>query len=130
MTTGRPGAAHIGLPFDVQKDPVDEADVWADKALGRYPVAPHRARPACGRGGGRAARGGASSPIFICGGGVVISGAEAELQALAELLGAPVATTISGQGSIADDAPARASAWSAATAARRRRAASSSAPIS
>src|SRR5678815_2582804 len=31
MTTGKPGAAHIGLPFDVQKDPVDESDVWADK---------------------------------------------------------------------------------------------------
>ena len=23
MTTGRPGAAHLGLPFDVQKQPVD-----------------------------------------------------------------------------------------------------------
>src|SRR6187397_1084151 len=29
MTTGRPGAAHIGLPFDVQRAPVDPADVQA-----------------------------------------------------------------------------------------------------
>ena len=43
MTTGRPGAAHIGLPFDVQKDPVDEADVWADPTLGAYPA--RRAAP-------------------------------------------------------------------------------------
>jgi acetolactate synthase-1/2/3 large subunit len=41
----------------------------------------------------------------VCGGGVVISGAEAELGALARLIGAPVATSISGQGSIAEDDP-------------------------
>ena len=31
-------AAHIGLPFDVQKAPVDEADVWADPSLNVYPA--------------------------------------------------------------------------------------------
>ncbi|MGB5067756.1 MAG: thiamine pyrophosphate-binding protein, partial [Albidovulum sp.] len=29
MTTGRPGAVHLALPFDTQKAPVDEADIWA-----------------------------------------------------------------------------------------------------
>jgi acetolactate synthase I/II/III large subunit len=104
MTTGKPGAAHIGLPFDVQKDPVDEADVWADKALGRYPSRrsgpdPHAVAAAA------ELLAAAHSPVIICGGGVVISGAERELQALAEALGAPVATTISGQGSISDAHP-------------------------
>ena len=37
MTTGRPGAAHIALPFDVQNGSVERADVWGDPALGRYP---------------------------------------------------------------------------------------------
>src|SRR5581483_8494446 len=37
MTSGRPGAAHLALPFDVQKEPVPAADVWADPSLGVYP---------------------------------------------------------------------------------------------
>jgi acetolactate synthase-1/2/3 large subunit len=47
----------------------------------------------------------AERPLLICGGGVVISSAETALARLAELIGAPVATTISGQGSIGDDHP-------------------------
>src|SRR5579885_1815551 len=47
----------------------------------------------------------AERPVFICGGGVVIAGAEQELSALAERLGAAVATTISGRGSISDRHP-------------------------
>jgi len=42
----------------------------------------------------------AKAPLFVCGGGVVLSGAEAELLELAQKIGAPVATTISGKGSI------------------------------
>src|SRR5437588_10599433 len=37
MTSGRPGAAHIALPFDVQSAPVETADVWADPTLGVHP---------------------------------------------------------------------------------------------
>lgn len=104
MTTGKPGAAHIGLPYDVQNQPVEESDVWADESLGRFPA--WRTGPdveAIGRAADVILAG--KQPIFICGGGVVISGAEAELQTLAELLDAPVATTVSGQGSISDAHP-------------------------
>ena len=102
MTTGRPGAAHIGLPFDVQQQPVDEADIWAEEEFGRYParrtgpdpVAVEIAAELISK---------ATQPLFVCGGGVVISGAEQELEALAKKIDAPIATTISGQGSIADD---------------------------
>src|SRR5689334_19808202 len=37
MTTGRPGAAHLALPFDVQNGPVERAELWADPTLGAYP---------------------------------------------------------------------------------------------
>src|SRR3982751_2399186 len=37
MTTGRPGAAHIALPFDVQSAAVEAGGVWADPSLGSYP---------------------------------------------------------------------------------------------
>ena len=37
MTTGKPGAAHIGLPYDVQKQLVDEADIRGDASLNRFP---------------------------------------------------------------------------------------------
>ena len=37
ITTGRPGAAHIALPFDVQNGSVARSDIWADPKCGRYP---------------------------------------------------------------------------------------------
>ncbi|MFY9314796.1 MAG: thiamine pyrophosphate-binding protein [Burkholderiales bacterium] len=104
MTSGRPGAAHLGLPFDVQTGQVPQASVWADEALGRYPSrreAPDAEAVAQAADALRSAK----LPIFVCGGGVVIAGAQAELAALAELLGAPVATTVSGQGSLPEDHP-------------------------
>jgi acetolactate synthase-1/2/3 large subunit len=104
MSSGRPGAAHIGLPYDVQYGPVDRADVWGDPSLGACPSrreAPDTALVELAARSLRTAR----APLFICGGGVVISRAEAELIGLAERLSAPVATTVSGQGSIPDEHP-------------------------
>lgn len=104
MTTGNPGSAHIGLPYDVQTGEVEESDVWADPSLGHYPSRRVAADPesidAAARVLCRAER-----PVVVCGGGVVISGAEAELVGLAELLGMPIATTISGQGAVSDNHP-------------------------
>ena len=99
MTTGRPGAAHIALPFDVQNQPVDHADVWGDPSLGVYPSRRAAPDPEMVALAAKVLRS-AQRPLFICGGGVVISRAETELCELAEKLNAPVATTISGKGSI------------------------------
>ena len=99
MTTGRPGAAHVALPFDVQNGPVERADVWADPALGAFPSRRTAPDPFFVELAAKLLRG-AGNPLFICGGGVVLSGAEQELSSLSEKLGAAVATSVSGKGSI------------------------------
>ena len=104
MTTGRPGAAHIGLPFDVQTDPVDGAAMHVDPSLGCYPAQRKAPEPAAIAAAAKAILS-AERPLLICGGGPVIAGAQRELRALAELLEAPLATTISGKGAIAEDHP-------------------------
>ena len=73
MTTGRPGAAHLALPFDVQKQPVDENEVWGVGDLGRYPAwpsAPDPAAVAVAADTLLAAR----NPLIVCGGGPLIAG--------------------------------------------------------
>ena len=97
MTTGRPGAAHIGLPFDVQNGAVEEDDVRVDPGSRRRTAPdPDSIRAAAD------AIASASAPLFICGGGAMTAGGETALLGLAEAIGAPVATTISGKGSIAE----------------------------
>lgn len=104
MTTGRPGAAHLCLPFDTQKAEVPEEEIWADARHSSFPA--ERAAPdpeAVKRAAGLLAKSGAA--IAICGGGPLLSGAQEELSRLAELIDLPVATTVSGQGAIAETNP-------------------------
>ncbi|WP_407645058.1 thiamine pyrophosphate-binding protein [Diaphorobacter caeni] len=105
MTTGRPGAAHICLPYDLQKHELpNPQDVWAQPGHDHYPATRSAPDPAAIE--DAAARlVAAKSPVLICGGGVVISGASAALDALATRLNAPVCLTVSGQGSLADTHP-------------------------
>ena len=104
MTTGRPGAAHLGLPYDIQYDPVDPADIWADPQLARYPAYPQAPAPGAAEAAVDAILS-AEKPLIVCGGGVVIAGAMEELSRLAERLDIPVATSISGQGALAETHP-------------------------
>ena len=104
MTTGCPGAAHLALPFDTQKAEVDPAEVWADDRHGSFPA--QRSGPDIDT--IKAAADAlllAKRAVAICGGGPVISNAQTELHRLAQLLQMPVATTVSGQGSIAETDP-------------------------
>ena len=104
MCSGRPGAAHLGLPFDVQKAEVPQDEIWAD--------ARHSAFPSTRTAADQAeiermaeALDAAERPVIVCGGGVVLSGAMDELEAVATAIGAPVCTTVSGQGSMAETHP-------------------------
>jgi len=104
MTTGRPGAAHLCLPYDVQKHDVEASDLWAQPGHDVFPSM--RSAPAPNdieRAADKLVA--AKAPVIVCGGGVIISGACDALAALADKLNAPVCTTVSGQGSLADMHP-------------------------
>lgn len=104
MTTGRPGAAHLGLPIDVQRGAADPDDIWADPAHARFPAHPFGPDPAA-IDAALTALASARFPLVICGGGIVLSGGENDFRKLVEALDIAVATTISGQGSIAETHP-------------------------
>ncbi|MCC2113123.1 MAG: thiamine pyrophosphate-binding protein, partial [Hyphomicrobiales bacterium] len=104
MTTGRPGSAHLSFPIDTQRGRVPGSEIWADAALGTFPslrTAPNSAAVEAAAD----ILAGAKSAVAICGGGVILAGAEAELQSLAERLDMAVATTVSGKGAIAETHP-------------------------
>jgi acetolactate synthase-1/2/3 large subunit len=104
MTTGKPGSAHLCFPYDVMKQQVDAADIWAQPEHGQFPAMRFAPDPAdVARAAQRLV--GARAPVIICGGGVVIAGASTALQQLAEALKAAVCVTVSGQGSLADTHP-------------------------
>lgn len=104
MTTGRPGAAHLCFPFDTQKAEVPETEIWADPRHQTFPAAACAPDPEAIEAAADVLTE-ARTAIAICGGGPVIAGAEGCLAQLAALIDLPIATTVSGQGSIAETDP-------------------------
>ncbi len=103
-TTSGLGAAHVGLPFDVQTGDVDPEDVYIDSRFNSYPA--HRSAPepkVIREAADLLAR--SRRPLVVAGAGVLRSTAWDELTSLSRLLGAPVATSVSGKGSIAETDP-------------------------
>jgi acetolactate synthase I/II/III large subunit len=104
-TTGRPGPVALFLPQDVLDGPATEAAPLESSArFGGFPAF----RPAPDSEDIAAAATvlrGAQRPFVLAGGGVLHSGAGAELTALADYLSAAVGTTLSGKGAIAEDHP-------------------------
>ncbi len=102
---GKPGPVHIDMPENVYYAETNYEESSFDMtALVREPTArfipaPAVLREACDM------LLSAHYPVMLCGGGAHNSGARAEVQALAELMDMPVATTISGKGVIPEDHP-------------------------
>ena len=104
MTSGRPGAAHLALPFDTQKAEINPDEIWAEPRHQTFPS--ERTGPeqsAIEEAAQRLLK--AKNPVMVCGGGPVLAGAMALVQELAEALNMVVATTVSGQGVIAETHP-------------------------
>jgi acetolactate synthase I/II/III large subunit len=100
--SGRPGPVLIDVPKDVQQAREEMSFPDLIKVRGYNPVVDadlsqlERAVETMTK---------ADRPIIMAGGGVILSGAFSELQALAELLMAPVVTTFKGKGSFPENHP-------------------------
>lgn len=100
MTSGRPGAVQLTLPYDVQLAAVDEEEIRAD------PAPPPKRGPdldAVSRAGDLINA--AKRAVLVVGGGMHAPGAYEWLDDIAERLDLPVATTISGRGALPEDHP-------------------------
>jgi len=101
-TTGRRGPVHVELPIDVQSHAAETAAI----DLGNHRATHTAVRPdPDGIEAIAAALAGARRPVILAGGGCVAARAHAELRAVAELLGAPVITTMMGKGVFPEDHP-------------------------
>ncbi|WOB77680.1 thiamine pyrophosphate-binding protein [Brevundimonas nasdae] len=92
--TGRPGAVLLDIPMDVFSQKIEAEPVTRS----RRPNFPRSMGDAQGVAEAARLLAGAANPVIFAGNGVAMSGAFDELRALAELLQAPVATTLVGKG--------------------------------
>jgi acetolactate synthase-1/2/3 large subunit len=103
-TTGSLGASHIGLPFNVQEAEIPDAEVYIDSRYSRYPAGRVTPGVEALKSAPRALVD-SRAPVIVAGAGVIRSEAWDELKSLSDLLGCPVATSISGKGAIAETDP-------------------------
>lgn len=101
-TTGRPGPVHVELPIDVQSHAAEVPAI----DFGNHRATHTAVHPdPDGIEQIAAILAGAKRPVILAGGGCIAARAHAELRAVAELLGAPVITTMMGKGVFPEDHP-------------------------
>jgi acetolactate synthase-1/2/3 large subunit len=105
-TTGRPGAVHLAFPQEtlLAELPEENRNLYGESDCTSYPAYRTRGSRQVLEAVVEHLRG-AERPVIIAGGGANHSQAGPEVLALSEWLGAPVVTTISGQGIMPDDHP-------------------------
>lgn len=105
-TSGRPGPVVLDIPADVFSEQWDPQALPAttEERFGTFPAV--RVRPPV-EDIERAARLllAAERPVIVVGGGGLISGASDAVQVLAEALQIPIATTVSGKGTVSEEDP-------------------------
>jgi acetolactate synthase I/II/III large subunit len=105
-TTGAPGPVHLemaGTHAQVLEKDAELSPLWEERFM-KVPAFRPEPEPEAVRAAievmARAER-----PVIVAGGGVIWSGAEAELAKLAELLQIPVATSLNAKAALSDDHP-------------------------
>jgi acetolactate synthase-1/2/3 large subunit len=100
--TGRPGAVLLDIPMDVFSMHIDSP---AQEMSSRRPAYGRVAGPPDGIADAVQVLQSAKAPAIFAGNGVLLSDADGELKALAELMAMPVATTLMGKGAFPEDHP-------------------------
>src|ERR687887_604495 len=100
--SGRPGPVLIDIPKDVQQEKTDMEFPELIKVRGYNPIIDADLSQ-IGKAVDILLK--AERPIIMAGGGVILSGAFSELQALSELLMIPVVTTFKGKGAFPENHP-------------------------
>jgi acetolactate synthase-1/2/3 large subunit len=103
-TSGKPGPVVVGIPEDVASADFEFRDPVTGRDGATYPATRSAPDPDCVS-QAVAALAQANRPVLVVGGGAHISGAGAQVQQLAEILNAPVVTSISGKGIVSEDHP-------------------------
>jgi len=99
--TGRPGAVLLDIPMDVFSQHLEAEPITRS----RRPNFPRAVGDVAGLAEVAKRLSAARNPVIYAGNGIALSGAHAELAALAEQLQAPVATTLVGKGVFPEDHP-------------------------
>ena len=99
-STGRPGPVLIDIPVDVSKGEFDFVLPGAPNIPGYKPNMRGHAKQIAQAVSAIRTH---AKPIIYAGGGIISSGAEAELKELAELMQIPVTTTLMGRGAFPED---------------------------
>jgi acetolactate synthase-1/2/3 large subunit len=105
-TTGTPAPVHLELRGNAGQmlDKEADFDLTFEQRFTHYPAFRPTAEPGSVK-AALEALSKASKPIIVAGGGVVSSGAGAEVTKLAEMLSIPVATSLNARGIMRDDHP-------------------------
>jgi acetolactate synthase-1/2/3 large subunit len=105
-TTGRPGPVHLELKGHLGEldEETSELEVVIEKRFARAPAFRPEPEPEAVAEAARLLAA-AERPVIVAGGGVRVSGAQAELLALAEALSAPVVTSMDGKDTILSGHP-------------------------
>lgn len=103
-TSGCPGPVHINLHYDAANNEADVPEPHVSPGYNTYPTGRTRPDPESVKEAAETLAG-AERPVIVAGGGVIISQAWDEVTKLAERLFIPVATTLSGKGTIPDAHP-------------------------
>jgi acetolactate synthase-1/2/3 large subunit len=103
-TSGAPGPVHVNLHYDAATRETDMSEPYGDPVYSRYPAKRVRPDPEDVKAVAKVLAEG-ERPVIVAGGGVLISKAWNEVIHLAKTFMIPVATTLSGRGTIPDNNP-------------------------